>query len=72
MTTMISDDRRPENGPMEQPMRTCTHCGNGYHWKKSTSTLRLTFCNVLCEKGHLGFTIESLMFIQRAPKNIDV
>jgi hypothetical protein len=43
-------------------LRTCGRCGARYDWRRSTSSaLKMTFCGVLCEKGGLGFTLDSLM-----------
>lgn len=43
-------------------MRTCAHCGVAYDWRRSTSrSLKMTYCNSLCEAADLGFTIEALL-----------
>jgi hypothetical protein len=43
-------------------MRHCEHCGVPYDWRRSgSSSLKMTYCGVLCEKGDLGFTIETLL-----------
>jgi hypothetical protein len=43
-------------------LRTCGRCGGRYDWRRSTSTaLKMTFCSVLCERGALGFTLDSLL-----------
>lgn len=43
-------------------IRTCTRCGIAYDWRRSSSSsLRMTYCNALCEHADLGFTIESLL-----------
>lgn len=52
---------------VDEKTRTCQHCLAEYHPAKSKTTLRLTYCGVLCEKAHLGFTIESLLRIERDP-----
>lgn len=42
--------------------RTCDRCGASYDWRRSTSSvLKMTFCGVLCERGGLGFTLDSLL-----------
>jgi hypothetical protein len=48
---------------MSQPhIRTCQHCGQAYDWRRSPSgSLKMTFCGSLCERAHLGFTIETLL-----------
>ena len=38
----------------------CARCGLPYDWRKSSSwTLKMTYCSVLCERGDLGFTLET-------------
>ena len=45
-----------------QNIRTCTRCGIKYDWRRSASTsLKMTYCNSLCENADLGFTIEALI-----------
>lgn len=43
-------------------IRTYTRCGIAYDWRRSTSrSLKMTYCNSLCEAADLGFTIEALL-----------
>ena len=43
-------------------IRTCSHCGQRYDWRRSTSSsLKMTYCGSLCERADLGFTIEALL-----------
>jgi hypothetical protein len=43
-------------------IRHCEHCNLTYDWRRSTSSsLKMTYCGVLCERGALGFTIETLL-----------
>lgn len=43
-------------------IRTCTRCHIRYDWRRSGSTsLKMTYCNSLCEAADLGFTIEALL-----------
>ena len=45
-----------------QPLNRCQRCDTPYDWRRSTShSLKMTYCSALCEKGALGFTIESLL-----------
>ena len=45
-----------------QPIRYCFRCGIPYDWRRSGSTsLKMTYCNSLCESADLGFTIEALI-----------
>lgn len=45
-----------------QPLHQCQRCHTPYDWRRSTSSsLKMTYCSALCEKGALGFTIESLL-----------
>ena len=43
-------------------IRHCSRCGIAYDWRRSGSTsLKMTYCNSLCESADLGFTIEALI-----------
>ncbi len=43
-------------------IRSCERCGIRYDWRRSTSTsLRMTYCGLLCEQAALGFTIEAVL-----------
>ncbi len=43
-------------------MRVCQHCQVPYDWRRSPSgSLKMTYCGSLCEKAHLGFTMEALL-----------
>lgn len=42
----------------------CQHCSTPYHWHKSSSTLKLTYCGSICERSNLGFTIAGLTNLQ--------
>jgi hypothetical protein len=37
----------------------CKKCGTPYHPNKSTSSLKLTWCSVICESNELGFHLNS-------------
>lgn len=55
-------------------MRQCERCGMRYDWRKSTSKhLKMTFCGLLCERGALGFTLESMLSgtIVRQPRRTE-
>ena len=55
-------------GSFASNIRYCGHCGLPYDWRRSaSSSLKMTYCGSLCEKGDLGFTIESLLQTQRSP-----
>jgi hypothetical protein len=42
------------------PLRTCARCAVPYDWRKSSSwTLKMTYCSALCERGDLGFSLET-------------
>ena len=49
-------------------IKNCARCGLRYDWRKSPSTLKMTYCSSLCEFGDLGFTMDALMQLQRAEK----
>ena len=45
-----------------QNIRTCTRCNIRYDWRRSaSSSLKMTYCNSLCELADLGFTIEAIL-----------
>jgi hypothetical protein len=45
-----------------QDMRACQRCGGRYDWKRSSSSsLKMTYCSMLCEKGALGFTLDTVL-----------
>ncbi len=48
-------------------IRVCVRCDLRYDWRRSPSTLRMTYCSSLCEKGDLGFTIEALLKNEAIP-----
>jgi hypothetical protein len=52
-------------------IKECRHCGLRYDWRRSPSTsLKMTYCGSLCEQANLGFTIDALLRIERAPREI--
>ena len=50
-------------------MPRCKRCNLLYVGNKSTSALRLTYCSFLCELGDLGFSMQGLEQMERAPKD---
>lgn len=43
-------------------IKVCQRCGLRYDWRKSpSSSLKMTYCSSLCERGDLGFTLEALL-----------
>ena len=43
-------------------IRSCARCGIRYDWRRSpSSSLKMTYCNSLCEMADLGFTLEALL-----------
>lgn len=56
------------NEKAQSNLRTCARCGLTYDWRRSpSSSLKMTYCGSLCEKGDLGFTIEALLRVE-SPK----
>jgi hypothetical protein len=54
--------RNPLSGGPQTPLRTCARCGNVYDWRRSaSSSLKMTYCGSLCERGDLGFTIDAIL-----------
>lgn len=46
-------------------IRTCARCSIKYDWRRSaSSSLKMTYCNSLCERADLGFTIDALLCIE--------
>lgn len=54
-------------GPTPTPIVTCARCGLRYDWRRSPSSLKMTYCGSLCERGDLGFTIDALLQVERRP-----
>lgn len=42
----------------------CKRCGLRYDWRRSPSSLRMSYCNSLCEMGDLGFTLEAILRLE--------
>jgi len=43
-------------------MRTYKRCEIRYDWRRSSSTsLKMTHCNALCENADLGFTLDAIL-----------
>ncbi len=38
----------------------CARCSVPYDWRKSPAVLRMTYCNDLCERADLGFSLDSV------------
>ena len=48
----------PASSP--SPLQSCARCSLPYDWRKSGSwTLKMTYCSIFCERGDLGFTLET-------------
>lgn len=47
-------------------IKVCGRCGLRYDWRKSPSSMKMTYCSSLCEKADLGFTLEALLRYERA------
>lgn len=61
-STVISSSTPTPSAAKQSPLRTCARCGNIYDWRRSpSSSLKMTYCGSLCEKGDLGFTIEAIL-----------
>ncbi len=63
--------------PVMSNIRICARCAVPYDWRRSTSSsLKMTYCGSLCEKGDLGFTIETLLeatkFRAESPRPVDL
>jgi hypothetical protein len=49
-------------------IKVCARCSLRYDWRKSPSSLKMTYCGSLCEAGDLGFTMDALMRLERVKK----
>ena len=47
-------------------IKVCARCGLRYDWRKSPSSLKMTYCGSLCEAGDLGFTVDALLKLQKS------
>lgn len=52
-------------------IKVCARCGLRYDWRKSPSSLKMTYCGSLCEAGDLGFTLDALLKSKRAVKAVE-
>jgi hypothetical protein len=67
-TVATKEPTAPAPDSFASNIRYCGHCGLPYDWRRSaSSSLKMTYCGSLCEKGDLGFTIESLLQTERSP-----
>ncbi|GMV86198.1 MAG: hypothetical protein AMXMBFR80_20530 [Dehalococcoidia bacterium] len=46
-------------------IKVCARCSLRYDWRKSPSSMKMTYCSSLCEKADLGFTLEALLRYER-------
>jgi endogenous inhibitor of DNA gyrase (YacG/DUF329 family) len=47
-------------------IKVCSRCNLRYDWRKSPSSMKMTYCSSLCERADLGFTLEALLRYERA------
>lgn len=45
---------------MRRMISECQHCHTKYEFRKSLSSLKMTWCSVACEKADLGYHLLSL------------
>jgi len=65
MTATVTEVSNPTH------IKECRRCGLRYDWRRSASTsLKMTYCGSLCENADLGFTIEALLRVERAPREL--
>jgi hypothetical protein len=65
--TTRTDSHTPAAIASSSPIRVCARCGIRYDWRRSpSSSLKMTYCGALCERGALGFTIDALLKAERA------
>ena len=46
-------------------IKQCARCGLRYEWRRSPSSLKMTYCGSLCERADLGFTLDALLRFER-------
>ena len=63
--------RSPALSPSLANLYHCHNCGSTYDWRKSTSALKMTWCNTLCEYSELGTTIETLLRWHPVPRRTE-
>jgi len=49
----------------------CKRCQIPYHWEKSSSNLKMTYCSILCEVGDLGFSLDSIFYLEKVEKKTE-
>ena len=47
------------NDQLANHIHVCARCGLRYDWRKSPTSIKMTYCGSLCEKADLGFTLEA-------------
>lgn len=52
------------SGQVINHIKVCARCGLRYDWRKSPSSMKMTYCSSLCERADLGFTLEALLKYQ--------
>ncbi len=59
---------------METMIKECQHCKTPYQTDKSRSSLKLTWCGILCEVGELGYVLSSFekSVISKKPKTVEI
>ena len=58
------DENRIGPGPAGMNLyhiKVCARCSLRYDWRKSPSSMKMTYCSSLCERADLGFTVEALL-----------
>ena len=43
----------------------CQRCKLRYDWRKSPSSLKMTYCGSICERNDLGFTLDAIEKMER-------
>ncbi|MFQ5380539.1 MAG: hypothetical protein ACE5EF_02790 [Dehalococcoidia bacterium] len=63
------DGLKSTNDQLTNHIHVCARCGLRYDWRKSPSSIKMTYCGSLCEKADLGFTLEALLKFKPAAGN---
>ena len=53
-------------------IKVCARCSLRYDWRKSPTTLKMTYCSSMCEAADLGFTLEALLKMQRPARLVSL
>lgn len=68
MTEQASDQPNTGFNAEMKSLLHCRRCKLPYASSRSTSSLRLTYCSLFCELSDLGFSMDALEHMEKAPE----